>query len=364
MSRLFELGEYWITRRKNSPYYFAAWYDSDKRTTKHTSLRTDDLEEAKIKLSQLFIVHGKPRRSSNEQVLLSYAFARYWKLHAKDIPSFDAAQRSMNYGLDFYGDITIKEIEDIELQEEFIDWMFEKGVSTSYVRRIIGVIKTAIRFSYKRNDIQWMPYIQNVPEGDPRSRILAMDEIARLFNAAEPGSSDFMYLILAFNTMARPGAIMELKPRQVDLDGRLVNLLVPGTVQTKKRRPCLPITDTLLPWLTRCDGETFVHYHGRQIKDNKKSFGALLERAGLKGEVCKTTIRHTMSTQLAKRGVPEIEIEHWLGHTKKSTANHYIKFAPDYLSTGRVAIDQFFHELQPLVNYPLTLTDINRKVAV
>lgn len=363
MSKLFELGEYWITRRGNSPCFYAAWYDAKSRKTKHTSLRTDDLEEAKIKLSRLFIVHGKPQRTSNERVLLSYAFARYWELHAKNIASFDAAQRSMNYALDFYGEVTIKELEDSRLQDEFIDWMFDKGQSGSYIRRIIGVIRAAISAAYKRNDIQYVPYIKSVPEGDPRERILSMREISAMFNATEPGTADFMFLMLAFNTLSRPSALLELKPPQVDLRGRLVNLLPHGKKQTKKRRPTLPITDALLPWLQRCNGETYISYHGRQIKNNRKSFASLLKRAGVTGGVCKTTIRHTMATEMAKRGVPEIEIENWLGHTQKSTASHYVKFAPDYLSTGRVAIDAFFHELQQHVHYPLKLNLVSNKTA-
>ena len=51
------------------------------------------------------------------------------------------------------------------------------------------------------------------------------------------------------NTLARPEAILELKLFQVNLDDRLITLNPPGREQTKKRRPTLPITDTLFPWL-------------------------------------------------------------------------------------------------------------------
>src|SRR5690625_2498800 len=139
-----------------------------------------------------------------------------------------------------------------------------------------------------------------------------------------------MYLIIALNTLARPSVPLEITPAMVDLRNRIIDLLPPGRKQNKKRRPKLPITNTLLPWLQWCDGETFVHYHGKRIANNKKAFAAMCERAGV--QCTRYDLRHTMATEMRRRGVPHWETEGWLGHRMKSTSERYAVFSPDYMS--------------------------------
>ena len=60
--------------------------------------------------------------------------------------------------------------------------------------------------------------------------------------------------MISLNTLARPDAVLDLGPAQVDIKRRLIKLNPDGRKQTKKYRPVVPISETLLPWLEQCDG--------------------------------------------------------------------------------------------------------------
>ena len=63
-----------------------------------------------------------------------------------------------------------------------------------------------------------------------------------------------VFLALAIGTAARPEAILQLNRFQCDLERGTINLNPPGRVQTKKRRPILPMPDWLRPWVEAAEG--------------------------------------------------------------------------------------------------------------
>ena len=76
-------------------------------------------------------------------------------------------------------------------------------------------------------------------------------------------------------------------------------------------------------------------------------------RAGLSKDVVPYTIRHTMATELRKRGVAPWEVSGMLGHKSSGTTERYAKYDSDYLSKAARAIDEYFQELQQKVDRPL-----------
>jgi integrase len=181
--------------------------------------------------------------------------------------------------------------------------------------------------------------------------------MAALFEAAK--SYHFlMFLMLATNTLARPEAILELQPFQVDLEHRLINLNPAGRKQTKKRRPTVPITETLLPWVRDVKAPYLVSYGTktpRRVRSIKKAFRLARAAAGLGPDVIPYTIRHTMATELRKRGVPAWEVAGMLGHRVERTTEIYAKFDPTYLSAAARAIDDYMRELQAVCKQRLIL---------
>ena len=279
---------------------------------------------------------------------------RYYKNHAKDIRSAESSRYALAKWSAYFAEMVVSDITPATI-DGFIENLRAQGCSEGYIGRILGVGKAALNRAYKLGEITSVPYVKSGSKGRVRERILTIQESADLFNAVE-SEHMLMYFMIAFNTLARPEAILELKLFQVNLDDRLITLNPPGREQTKKRRPTLPITETLFPWLEKAKTDSLVCWKGKPIKSVRKGFQMIRDRAGLDNKVIPYTIRHTMATELRKRGVQEWDLAGFLGHSSGSVTERYAKFAPDYMSKARIAIDEYFIELQPLVERTLIFT--------
>ena len=244
----------------------------------------------------------------------------------------------------------------VDRKEDFVRNLQKNGLSNGYISRILSVGKAALNRAYRRQEIRNVPYIVTVKSPPPRDRVLTPEETATLFNAIE-SEHVFMFCLTAFNTLACPVAILELTQFQIRMDDWLIELNPRGREQTKKYRSAVPITRTFFPWLQQLDTEHVVSYKGRRVNSIKTAWRALTDRAGLGRDVIPKTLRHTMATELRKRGVPEWEVSGILGHRYGSrTTKIYAKYAPDYLGKAVKAIDDYFELLAGKVERPLLLT--------
>ena len=83
----------------------------------------------------------------------------------------------------------------------------------------------------------------------------------------------------------------------------------------KKRRPHLPMATWLRPWIEAAEGP-LVAYRGKPVRKIAGAFQTLRDAAGFGRDVTSYTIRHTIATEMAARGVPELEIAAIMGqHT-------------------------------------------------
>jgi integrase len=164
-----------------------------------------------------------------------------------------------------------------------------------------------------------------------------------LFKAAKAHDHWHRYLWLAYGTAARPAAILGLSRSQVDLRAKLLDLAPAGWKQTTKRRPVIPLVPRLAKEMVRWkDSETlWVHWRGKPIARARETFRRLSEVAGV--EVTPYVIRHTLATELRRRGVPEWETEAWLGHRLPGsrTTARYTHVRPDYLKLAAKAVDDY-----------------------
>ena len=192
---------------------------------------------------------------------------------------------------------------------------------------------------------------------ETRRQILALHDVAALFDAATTDHFR-LWLMVAFGTAARPGAILQLKTDQIDLAHRLIDFNPVGRAQTKKRRPVLPICDALLPWLRNLEPGFVIRWKRDQeepIKHIQTAFDAARTRAKFSPAITPYSIRHTVAVELRKRGVPMAEVAGFLGHKMErfATTEIYARYAPDFRGAAVRAIDDFFRELSPLLARPL-----------
>ncbi len=164
-----------------------------------------------------------------------------------------------------------------------------------------------------------------------------------------------VFLALAIGTAARPEALLQLTRFQCDLDRGTINLNPPGRIQTKKRRPILPMPNWLRPWIEASDGP-LIAWRGKPVRKIAGAFQTMRDAAALGPDVTAYTIRHTIGTELAARGVPELEIAALMGHRmpNSQTTGRYLHVAPERLMSARKALDEIASEIGRAATRPIS----------
>jgi integrase len=336
----FQIGDYWLSKRPGSNQWCRTWYCRDTRQTKRHSLGTADIREAREALAVWFAKYGKLTEQDPAITPVELVFSRYYEQHASKIASAEMARIALAYWLEFFAGRSVDALTPQE-QRRFAKVLQDGGRSNGYIKRILTVGKAALGWAVKEGELRYSPPVISWEDGEPKDRVLTVDESRALWAAAHK-PHERMYLALAFGTMSRPEAILELRRDMVDFDRRLIDTNPPGHKQTRKRRPVVPVPDFLLPMLADAPDGVLVQWKGQPIASFKTAFRRIRRDAGLGLDVVAKTIRHTMATELRTQDVPEAEIEGMLGHRAfKRTTGVYAKYRPDYLGEARVAVDAY-----------------------
>lgn len=361
-NRFFEHEGYWLIKRRGSQFFYVACkpLDPSDRSVLRFSTGTADLEEAKRRL----IAHAaenprvaptllgpQARHAPGEPVVIDLLTDYVERL--RDSASYRNAElhilKRWTLFLERNNIVYVSELTR-SVQERYVAWRRQiirdkKGsASNSTLIRDLGVLKAALRYAWKDGRLPYPPYVISVPSPPPRDRFLSQAEVQRLIeHCDEPHLR--LYVMLALHTMQRPIAILSLKTSQVDLVNGRIDFLAPGRVQSKKRRPVVPITPSLraeLLWAVENSISGYViEWQGQPLKRIDKSFRRAADRAGLRN-VCPYTLRHTAATLTAARRVPLREIAGYLGHTTERTTELYAKHSPDFLGQAAAALDDLF----------------------
>ena len=289
------------------------------------------------------------KNQPSDHVTIASIFARYYEKHGRHLSSYDSVKRNLEHWLDFHGEATLEEAADLRQQEIFRDWLqTERKLGLNSVRKVITIGKAAFNWSYKRGEIENVPYFETVkvPTPEPLGRHLEISEVAGLFRAADkPHIKLFMLMLIA--TAARPKAVLDLKFDQIDFKRDIIDLNPQGRAQTTKTRPIVKLPQSIKSLLAselnkNCNSH-LIHYKGAPIKSTRSAWQNLRDAAGLDKKVMPYSIRRTMARFMRQQGVPAWEVAEQLGH--KSTGYRitelYTAHSPDYLEKAVEAIDAF-----------------------
>lgn len=227
-----------------------------------------------------------------------------------------------------------------ETCKEFHKW---RGyhLSNGTVRKQLETLRAALRWAEKKNIIDRAPHVWLPKKPLPRDRYLSRTEAELLLNSF-PSPHTRLFTIVALNTSARPGAILDLEWSRVDLNRRLIDLRNPEKEVTKKRRTIVPMNDSLFEALVEAKEQrtsnAVIEYSGKKIADIKKSFNTGVKRSGIP-HCSPNTLRHTAAVWMAEAGVPMEEISQYMGHDdQKTTERIYARYSPEYLSKAAAAL--------------------------
>ena len=358
-----QIGDYWLSQRPNSPVWCRTWFDVASRQTSRASLGTDDLAAARITLAKWVTLHGHRAAQQPRDVLMGDVFARYYEKHGQHTAGAGVQRRNLFVALERMQEgITVAEF-TLDAQHTLTRRMEADGYQPGTIKRVMGAAKAAVQWAWKNGELERPIPFLTVQEGPPRERVMDAGEIAALWDHAEQEHLR-MFILLLLGTAARPAAVLELTREQCDFDRGLIDLNPPGRMQTKKRRPVVPMPDFLRPWIKQAPAGALVQFRGKAVVKVNKTWRDARSAAGLDDAVVPYTIRHTIATELRARGVPELELAGLLGHAMPNfrTTGRYAKYAPNHLSAARAAVDDFVTEIGRAATRP-TYPNFNVRVS-
>ena len=351
--RVWVHGAYSLVKRPDTPNYYIAWCQPGTERYRRRSTGTDNLEAAKHDLIEFAHTRLRGRRPEEpDNVSIRDALSEYVEYTLENRPSQYNCRRWLENWHLFFDREGIRTIGDLtaDAQMRYISWRkqsaAEEGrtLSNATINREMDVVRGAISAYFARGFITRKPAITFLPKPPPRDRFLTVEEVKRLLSAAiKPHIRRF--IVVSLQTLQRPAAVLGLHADQVDLQRNRIDFLPPGWIQSKKRRPIVPITATLRPELEKaieqsCTG-FLIEFNGMPVSSIKTAFRKTVERAGLVG-VSPYTLRHTGATLLAGAGVSLWEIGGMLGHSHQRTTEIYAKHTPEYLAGAAKGLDDLF----------------------
>lgn len=361
----FKLGKYWIDRVNGSSNWYRFWYDSGSGEIRRRSLKTEDLEAAKIELAAIVLTEGSGKTEDPDNVALITVLTKYYEEHGDQRRSGKVARTAGMHLLNFLGNTAkVGELTKVR-QREFFRSMAQAGYKARSIGSYMIMIQAAVNYATKEGDDGSSPVLSRAPKiicsGNkiaeitglpapaPRNWSPSLDIIANLINGLKD-SEDWLrrFIIIKLAFACRNEAAQDLGPGMLDHGNQLANLNPPGRIQTKKYRPTLPVPEPLWPVLTSdawSDAATFVHVDGMPVRPVHDTWRRVRERNKLPRQLIPHSLRHFIATELRhahlRYGVPRVpadEREMWLGHRRPGIHDDYGIFEPDFLEAAKKAV--------------------------
>jgi len=209
------------------------------------------------------------------------------------------------------------------------------GLSPSTIRRDLQALVAAINTAWKCGQIKTKPYIELPKNSEPRKQWITWEQMSAVIsNASKVGQWMEMYCMLLCYTGQRSGAVLSLRWRDVDLDGRCIYF----SANRKSRQKCVAdvaMNDDLYEYLKAhrvADGDSLV------VDQNEIGQASIIHRwrklmiaTGLPTTITPHIIRHSVATNLVSSGVPILRVSKLLGHSSSViTEKVYAKFTPEF----------------------------------
>lgn len=337
----------WLDIRGDTYYVF--WYNEAKRRTDKLSLRTKDINEAKHRFAAFLTtgLDGTLPPSARANYLTRDALDAYMKEHIEVSTMAPKARRTWRKWLEqHFGDVPVRDI-DIPMCRQYLKRrtlgeIGTKPAAASSVRAELAMLRAAIAHAvkWKRLDKHDVPTIELPPVPKGRERWLTHEELDALRAAAKTvvHSEEIAdFIEIAYYTAGRRNSIETLTIFQVDFRTRRIDLHPPGRVETKKRKPIVPIFpeiyDIIERRVSRAKAENRPHLF--RLKDLYPAFRKCVQAAGLpttgKDKVTSHTLRHSRASHLLMRGVNPNAVAALLGDSVQTVLDVYGHFCPDYM---------------------------------
>jgi integrase len=307
--------------------WYAVWIDGG--ATKRASLRTPDRAVAERNLAAFLAANEAPRDTA-ANIMRAYLADREGRpSHSRSLDAWKRLEPT-------FGHLRPADIGRPVCREYAA--IRSRRAKPGTIIKELSVLRAALRWHDKNT-----PAIIEMPRHPPpRDRYLTREEYRALRDAAAPTPHAQLFIITAYATAGRAGAVLELTWDRVDFRRGLVQLATEDE-HGNKGRALVPMNAGLRAALERAKEAALtgyvIEYAGRPVASIRKGFQTACARAGLKG-VTPHVLRHTAAVHLAESGLSMSEIAQYLGHRdSRTTERVYARYSPDHLRRAASALE-------------------------
>lgn len=250
---------------------------------------------------------------------------------------------------------------------------FDDKIKPSTVHTELSRLSSCLKWAFETRKLPVRVKVWVPSPSKPRERVLSIQEAQRLVKGAEQGDPHIhLFVVLAFATGARHGAILDLTWDRIDFKNGVIQYdedLPPDPMSKsyKKGRATVPMNNSVRLALEVAfrgrQTDHVIEHGGRRLRSIKDGFAAAVVRAGLgkyvpapteanadnmrvETDVTPHTIRHTVATWLDAVKVADGRRAQLLGHSdERTTRMHYTHASHELLQE---AVDQLDVAFAPL----------------
>jgi integrase len=339
----------------------ASWIVRDGKRKVRTGCRAEEAARAELFLANYIAEKHKPARERDREPSQIHV-ADVLSVYAEDVAGAHARPKESLARLrrlnEYFGAMRMSEVTGSRCRA-----YAEARKAPGAARRELEDLRAAVRH-YRTEGYVSATVGVRLPEcGLPRERWLRRDEAARLLGAAWRLRQDWQghqtkrhtgrhvarFILIALYTGTRAGAVCSAAIRPtlgrpyVDLTSGIFYRRPPGTRETKKRTPPVPLPDRLLAHIRRWERKgiatrTLVEWQGQPVTRINKAFRAVRQAAGFGADVVPHTLRHTSATWLMQAGCDPGIAAGFLGMSVETLIRVYGHHSPAHLEAARKAI--------------------------
>lgn len=215
-----------------------------------------------------------------------------------------------------------------EVSAHVQDYINKRGVTAGTINRELGVLQSALRYAFKRGNIDFLPILQKLPSPPPRSQFFTEEDVIILLSQTQKNPELDKFTRIALMTGQRKDAILKLRWDQIDFKANIIdfNDHTAPLAHRMKGRGIVPMSSALRAFLKGLGGGS-----GRvlKVKCIDEQWKTAMRRTKFKATP--HVLRHTVATQLAQKSVPMAQIARILGHRNTQiTERVYAKYSPDF----------------------------------
>lgn len=279
---------------------------------------------------------------------IEVALDQYYKEH---VALKVVARRRTEFAFDalkgFFGVDGPEYVQEIDIPACREYRVFRADVCDATVRRELGVLQAAVNHAIKWRRLMGvtldkMPSIELPAATKVRPIWLFKPELSKLLEVAEREDHRVLrFCQIAYHTASRKRAVETLPWRRVDLEARRIDLQNPDEPVTKKRRPIVPVSSSMveeLRLMLSTSDSPFVLGSDQSItrafEKTAAAAGLLdLQQVGLReaGRLTPHILRHTRATHLLQDGKSPWTVANLLGDSLETVMRVYGHACPDYL---------------------------------